>query len=201
MTADAQGNDLSAVGIPTGGRIAFAEPIAANVVAKEDMGVWPLELPSAAKVAGLIKVDGGPTEARESEDPIEFFQEGYTLAGSATRTTQATFAELNDAVLQLTEGKEPDANGVIEVDSSLPDNRYIVYEVVVYRSGRRRFRQGVASVTAVEPDQPERGSVHGTAVTFTWQPDPLFNGAPFWQYLSPVPSAGGTGGGTGGDNE
>lgn len=189
--ADAQGNDLDAVGVPTGGKAAFAAAVAANVVAKEDMGVWPLELPAAAKVIGLIKVDGGPAEARESDDPIEFFQAGYSLAGDGTRTTQINAAEMNAAVLELIEGEEPDANGVIEVSSTLPDNRFILYEVVVYRNGRRRFRQGVAAVTAVEPDQAERGSVHGSNITFTWQEDELFNGAPFWQYLTPIPASGG----------
>lgn len=189
--ADAQGNDLGAVGVPTGGKAAFAPAVAENIVSKTEMGVWPLALPPAAKVIGLIKVDGGPAEARESDDPIEFFQAGYTLAGDATRTTQINAAEMNPAVLELIEGKEPDANGVIEVSSSLPDNRFILYEVVVYRNKRRRFRQGVAAVTAVEPDQAERGSVHGTNITFTWQEDELFNGAPFWQYLTPLTAEGG----------
>lgn len=190
MTADSQGNDLDAVGVPITGLAAFAPLLEANIIEKEDLAASPLVVPAAFKRLGLYKVDGGPTAARESGDAIEFFQKGYTLAGDGTRTVQIGLAEQNAIVQGLIEGATPDANGVIEVSSSLPDNRFILLVVTRYRNGTEKRQIGVASITAVEPDQSERGSVEGTAVTFTWQEDPLFNDAPFWQFGPAIPGAG-----------
>lgn len=189
MTADSQGNDLEAVAVPITGMAAFAPVAAANVIEKADLGASPLTLPAAAKRLGLYKVDGGPAPSRETGDAIEFFQKGYTLAGEGTRAVVINLAEHNAAVLALTEGAEPDANGVIEVSSSLPGNRFILYVVTRYRGGLEKRQVGVASVTAVEPDQQTRGEVEGIAVTFTWQEDELFNGAPFWQWGPAIPGS------------
>lgn len=189
MTADSQGNDLAAVGVPITGVAAFAPVAAENVIEKTALGASPLVLPVAAKRLGLYKVDGGPAPGRENGDPIEFFQAGYTLAGEGTRTVVINLAEQNANVMALIEGAEPDANGVIEVSSSLPDNRFILYVITRYRGGLEKRQVGVASVTAVEPDQQTRGEVEGAAVTFTWQVDPLFNDAPFWQWGPAVPGA------------
>ena len=189
MTADSQGNDLEAVGVPITGIAAFASVAAANVIAKSALGAHPLELPAGAKRLGLYKVDGGPAASRENGDPIEFFQKGYTLAGEGTRAVVINLAEQNAHVQQLIEGAEPDENGVIEVSSSLPDNRFILYVITRYRGGKEKRQVGVAAVTAVEPDQQTRGEVEGSAVTFTWQEDPLFNDAPFWSWGPAVPGA------------
>jgi hypothetical protein len=188
MTADTQGNDLDAVGVPITGMAAFAPVLEANVIAKEELAASPLVLPAAFKRLGLYKVDGGPAPSRESGDAIEFFQKGYTLAGDGTRAVVINLAEQNAAVQELIEGAEPDENGVIEVSSSLPDNRFILLVVTRYRNGKEKRQVGVAAVTAVEADQQTRGEVEGQAVTFTWQEDPLFNNAPFWQFYG-VPSA------------
>lgn len=187
MTADSQGNDLEAVAVPITGMAAFAPVALANVIEKTALGASPLVLPVAAKRLGLYKVDGGPAPSRETGDAIEFFQKGYTLAGEGTRSVVINLAEHNAAVMSLTEGSEPDANGVIEVSSSLPGNRFILYVVTRYRGGLEKRQVGVASVTSVEPDQQTRGEVEGIAVTFTWQEDELFNGAPFWQWGPAVP--------------
>lgn len=189
MTADSQGNDLEAVGVPITGVAAFAPVEVANVIAKAELGASPLVLPTAAKRLGLYKVDGGPAPSRENGDAIEFFQKGYTLAGEGTRSVVINLAEQNVNVQALIEGVEPDANGVIEVSSSLPDNRFILYVVTRYRGGLEKRQEGVAAVTAVEPDQQTRGEVEGQAVTFTWQEDELFNGAPFWSWGPAVPGA------------
>lgn len=189
MAADEQGNDLSAVGVPITGMAAFAPVDEENVIEKTALGASPLVLTAAFKRLGLYKADGGPAAAREAGDPIEFFQKGYTLAGDGTRTVVIGLAENNPAVLELTEGTEPDANGVIEVSSSLPDNRFILLVVTKYRNGQEKRQVGVAAVTAVEPDQSERGSVEGANVTFTWQESDLFNGAPFWQWGPAAPGA------------
>ncbi len=182
MAADSQGNDLAEVGVPITGLAAFAPALVANVIEKADLAASPLVLPAAYKRLGLYKVDGGPAPSRESGDAIEFFQKGYTLAGEGTRSVVINLAEQNAAVQALIEGVEPDVNGVIEVSSSLPDNRFILLVVTKYRNGKEKRQVGVASVTAVEADQQTRGEVEGQAVTFTWQEDPLFNDAPFWQF-------------------
>lgn len=189
MTADSQGNDLSAVGVPITGLAAFAPVDQANVIAKPLLGASPLVLPVAAKRLGLYKVDGGPAPGRESGDAIEFFQKSYTLAGDGSRTVVINLAEQNPNVQVLIEGVEPDANGVIEVSSSLPDNRFILYVITRYKGGKEKRQIGVASVTSVEPDQQTRGEVEGQSVTFTWQEDPLFNEAPFWSWGPAVPGS------------
>src|SRR5689334_22703797 len=158
MAADEQGNDLDAVGVPITGLAAFAPAIQSNVIAKADLGASPLVLPGGYKRLGLYKVDGGPQESRDSDDPIEFFQKGYTISGDGTRSVVISLAEANAAVQELTEGVEPDENGVIEVSSNLPDNRFILLVVTKYRNGEEDRRIGVAAVTKVEPDQQERGS-------------------------------------------
>ncbi|WEK60503.1 MAG: hypothetical protein P0Y60_14475 [Candidatus Microbacterium colombiense] len=187
MTADEQGNDLGAVGVPITGMAAFAQLDAENVLTKTELCAKPLVLPPAYRKLGLYKVDGGPAPGRETEDPILFFQVGYSLAGDGTRSVVITLAEQNANVQHLIEGAEPDENGVIEVSASLPDNRFILVVVTKYRGGLEKRQIGVASVTAVELDQQERGSVEGAAVTFTWAEHDLFNGAPFWQYGPAVP--------------
>ncbi|OOB90747.1 hypothetical protein [Rathayibacter sp. VKM Ac-2630] len=189
MSADPQGNDPGAVGVPITGLAAFAILETANVISKVNLGKSPLVLPPAFKKLGLYKSDGGPSAARDNEDPIEFFQKGYTIAGEGTRSVVIGLAEQNANVQALVEGKTPDANGVIEVSSSLPDNRFILLVVTKYRNGTEKRQIGVASVTSVEPDQQERGSVEGANVTFTWLEDDLFNGAPYWQWGPAKPGA------------
>jgi len=187
MAADEQGNDLGAVGVPITGMAAFAPILEANVIAKTALGASPLVLPAAFKRLGLYKQDGGPAPTRETDDALEFFQIGYTLAGNGSRGVTIGLAEQNPTVQALLEDATPDANGVIEVSSTLPDNRFILLVVTRYRNGMEKRQIGVASITAIEPDQQERGSVEGANVTFTWQEHDLFNGAPFWQFGPAVP--------------
>lgn len=179
MSKDAQGNDLSAVPVPTGGLLAFAPYGVENVVPDEDMGATPLDLPEDYELLGLIKQDGAPQHSRESGDAQEFWQKGYTKAGDGTRAVQANLAENNLAVLKLVEGKEPDVNGVIYVDSSLPDARVMLFQATKFKGGIEERYNGVAQVTAIEVDQDTRGEVRGRSVTLTWQEDDLFNGSPF----------------------
>jgi len=188
MAADTQGNDLSAVGVPIGGLVAFAPYATEGVVADADMGATPLTLPTGYLKLGLVKQDGAPQHAREAGDAIEFWQKGYIMAGEGTRTLQVNLAESNSAVLELVEGKEPNTDGVVYVDSNLPDARVLLFLATKFKSGVEERYNGVAQVTAVEVDQDERGSVRGRSVTLTWQEDPLFNGAPFKMW-SGVPAA------------
>ena len=179
MSADAQGNNLGAVAVPVGGIVAFAPYAQANVIADADMGTTPLALPEAYVLLGLVKQDGAPQHARESGDALEFWQEGYLMPGTGTRTVQVNLAENTESVLLLTEGKEPDENGVIYVDSALPDARVMVFMATKFKNKAEDRYNGVAQVTAIEVDQDTRGEVRGRSVTLTWQEDTLFNGAPF----------------------
>lgn len=191
MAADSQGNDLSSVGVPIGGLVAFAPYDVASVIPDADMGATPLELPVGYEMLGLVKQDGAPQHQREAGDAIEFWQKGYKLAGEGTRSVQVNLAENNAAVLKLTEGKEPDTNGIIFVDSSLPDARVLLFMATKFKGGAEDRYNGVAQVTAVEVDQDTRGEVRGRSVTLTWAEDPLFNGAPFKMWHGEPAAAGG----------
>ena len=179
---DEQGFDLDAVGVPITGLAAFAPLESANVLTKPQLAANPLQLPAAFKRLGLYKQDGGPADGRESGDAIPLFQQGYELAGEGSRALTIGLAEQNPTVLSLIEGKTPDENGVIEVSSSLPSNRFILFSALRYRGDLEERKIGVAFVSAVELDKAERGSVKGAAVTFKWVEHYLFNDAPFWQF-------------------
>ncbi|WP_336991028.1 hypothetical protein [Leucobacter sp. VD1] len=189
MAADEQGFDLDAVGVPITGMAAYAPLSPENVLTSAQLAASPLELPAGFKKLGLYKQDGGPSPSRESGDALEFFQIGYKKSGDGTRALTIGLAENNPTVLALIEGVEPDEHGVYKVSSNLPDNRFILFSSIRYRGGIEERQIGVASITAVEPDQAERGSVKGANVTFTWQEHDLFEGSPFWQWGPAVPGA------------
>lgn len=183
MAADSSGNDLSAVGVPLTGLAAIAPVDVANVIADADMGKSPLDLPEAYSKLGLYKQDGGPQEARDDEDAIEFFQQGYKIAGDGTLTLQVNLAEDNATVNKLIDGKEPNEQGVVYVDSNLPDALWILFASTRFKNGNELRRNGVVRVQAVEVDQEERGSVRGKSVTLEWVPDELFGGSPYKKWL------------------
>lgn len=190
MAADTEGNDLSAVSVPVSGKVATAAVTKANVIADADMGKTPLALPADYKVLGLIKVDGGPQEGRDSSDPIEFFQEGYKLNGDATVTVQLNLAEDNLNVNRLLIGAEPDpATGVVYVPASAPDNTFLLFTATRYKNRNERRRLGVARISEIEVDQETRGEVRGKAVTFEWMPHDLFRGFPYKEWFG-NPNAG-----------
>ena len=114
--------DLNEVGIPITGMAAFAPLAAGNVIADEDMGKPDITFPAAYRRLGLYKEDGGAEEGRDDKDATEFFQQGYKFPGESTQTVKIGLAEDNPNVNALIDGKEPDANGVVYVDSSLPSS-------------------------------------------------------------------------------
>lgn len=179
MTADGAGNDLAAVGVPIGGLVAFAEHDEAAVIADTDFGKTPLELPKGYKKLGLVKVDGAPQHSRDSDDAREFWQQGYSIAGPGTRSFEVNAAENSAVVDKLTEGKEPDVNGIIYVDSALPDARLIFFVATKFRNGVEERYNGVGQVTAIKFDQDTRGEVRGKSITVEWKEDDLFKGSPF----------------------
>ncbi|QZY52922.1 hypothetical protein [Leucobacter tenebrionis] len=166
--------NLSAVAVPIGGLVAVAPYAAENVLADTEMGETPLTLPAAYEMLGLVKQDGAPQHQRESGDAIEFWQKGPKLPGEGTRAVQVNLAENTPAVLKLTEGKTPDANGIIYVDSNLPDAKVLMFLAEKFKGGAEDRYNGAAQVTAIEVDQGTRGEVRGRSVTLTWTEDPLF---------------------------
>lgn len=174
MAVDAKGNDVSAVPVPIGGLIAFANYDPANVLSDSAFKASSVTLPGGFALLGLVKKDGAPQHTREAGDRLDFWQTGYSIAGDGTRAFTVSLAENNARVLKLTEGREPNADGIIYVDSSLPDARWIIFGATQFKNGTEERYHGVASVTAIEVDQDERGAVRGKKVTLTWQEDALF---------------------------
>ena len=167
MAQDTEGNDLNSVGIPLTGFIAVQLEGTPTFVAAATGGGEQVELPSGYVKVGLFKDDGGPQDASDKDDDIEFFQDGYKLGGKQTRTVQVTLAEFNDIVRELMTGKKPDSNGMIVVDE---DNNatFPIFTVVKYKNGVSVRRNGLGRIQAIEPDQDTRGEVKGNAVTFEW---------------------------------
>ncbi|WP_315502920.1 Ig-like domain-containing protein [Actinomyces radicidentis] len=175
--------DLNAVGIPLTGLAAYAPVLEANVVPDADLGSPTIALPSGYRQLGLYKDDGGPQDDRDDDDPLEFFQDGYKLPGNSTVTVQIGLAEDNLNVNALIDGKEPDENGVVYVDASLPAATFLLFVATRFKNGMELRRNGVARIQAIEVDQEERGSVRGKSVTFEWVPDPLFKMSPFKKWF------------------
>lgn len=178
MAQDSQGNDINAVPVPKGGAISFAPYAPENFLKPEDIGikVAAVKLPDAYFKGGLMKQDGGPADESGKGDSTEFFQEGYSLSKSPDLTTAVSLAEDNANTRLLCYGTEPDENGVYHVDTLTPDRKWCAYYEEPRKNGTVYRRAGIVQVTENKPDQAERGTVKGKAVTFTWQRDPAYGG-------------------------
>ncbi|AOT24306.1 major tail protein [Propionibacterium phage B3] len=167
MAQDTEGNDLNSVGIPLTGFIAVQLEGAPTFVEAATGGTEKVELPVGYVKVGLFKDDGGPQDASDKDDDIEFFQDGYKLGGKQTRTVQVTLAEFNDIVRELMAGKKPDVNGMIVVDED-NNNSFPIFTAVKFKNGVTVRRNGMGRIQKIEPDQDTRGEVKGNAVTFEW---------------------------------
>lgn len=187
---DAEGNDLSAVGVPITGFAAVQLTGSPSYLSASVGGTLPITLPSGYEKVGLFKVDGGPQEGGDAGDAIEFFQQGYKLAGDDQPTIQINLAQFDATVRRLTTGKVPDANGMIVITGLTPDNTFPLLVVTKYKNGGTRVRNGLARISAVETDQETRGEVNGRATTFEWITDETIGGfyRDWW-----IPAAGSTG--------
>lgn len=172
--------DRNAVSIPVTGIIAFHPVVSKeNVIADEEMGSKTLTLSSGWRPLGLMKSDGGVEEGRDDEDATEFFQEGEKIAGASTRTIKVGLAENGMNVQRFLEGKDPDTNGVVYVDDSLPDAKFLVFSATRFKNGTEERRTGVGRIKAIEVDQETRGEVRAKSVTIEWVPSDLFKGKPY----------------------
>lgn len=182
---DAQGNDISAVAVPVTGAICLVKYDPKNVITPEMIAVTKAtpELPDAydrAKAClGLITSDGGPQDASDQDDAIDFYQQGYSLNAQPTLTTAFTLAEDNPLTRRVSYGHDPDEYGVYHVTTYTPDEKWMAYQEETLKNGQVTRRAGVVQVTGNEPGQSERGSVKGRALTVTWQSDPLYGDVPY----------------------
>ena len=189
MAKDTQGNDLGAVAVPVTGAICVVPYDEENVITRAMISkkLATPNLPEAyardKACLGLIASDGGPQDAGESDDAIEFWQQGYSLNGDPTLTTAFTIAEDNDFTREFCFGEKPDEDGVVAVNTLTPDTKWMAYYEEVFKNGSVQRRAGVVQVTGNEPGQSERGSVKGRAITVTWLNDDHYEGAKYIEAL------------------
>lgn len=168
MAADANGNDITAVAVPVTGFLGFA-PAGTTLPTPVEGKEADFVLPAAFKKAGLIKEDGGFEWTLEADgDPIKFWQDGYQIpSGLANATLVATLAQYDEIVRKLAFGATPDANGFITIDAGGHSLEFVVFTEEIFKSGWIRRRVAECSVTAAKVDKSERGTVNGTAITFS----------------------------------
>lgn len=164
--SDEFGNDVELVGIPVTGALALA-PYGTEGPTRAEGAVESFKLPDAFRRIGLVTQDGGPefTEERDG-DPIQFWQDGYTIpTGLANCTVTFTAAETSALVLELHSGKEPDEFGYVEVNAGGHSKQYVLYMEEIFRNGmiRRRIAYRV-SVESFQQVKSERGAVMGYTV-------------------------------------
>lgn len=178
MTADAQGNDLTAVKNVVTSKIIIAPYAAGKQLTASQIAPTVTDPETSLKsvfgtdqsAVGLITSDGAPQDARDADDATEFHQPGYQMNADPTLTLAFTVAEDNATTRLLTIGK-PDATGVYHVKDIIQDTKWFAYQETVYKSGVTRRRLGVIQITGNEPAQDTRGEVSGLALTATWQID------------------------------
>lgn len=178
MTADAQGNDLTAVKNVVTSKIIIAPYAAGKQLTASQIAPTVTDPETSLKsvfgtdqsAVGLITSDGAPQDARDADDATEFHQPGYQMNADPTLTLAFTVAEDNATTRLLTIGK-PDATGVYHVKDIIQDTKWFAYQETVYKSGVTRRRLGVIQITDNKPAQDTRGEVSGLALTATWQID------------------------------
>lgn len=167
--ADSQGNDITQVGIPIGGKIAIA-PYGTAIPDAADGADPDLTLNVAFVPIGLVKKDGGPQLAwAASGDPIDFWQDEYEIeSGLADVTLSFTAVEvLGDQVRKIIAGAAPDANGYVEIDGGGHSTQYVLWVEEIFKNGaiRRRALPNTRLGSATE-EKNARGEVIGTALQF-----------------------------------
>lgn len=182
--ADTLGNDIAAVGVPITGSLGFA-PGTTTLPAPDEGNDPDFELPVAFKKAGLMTDDGGFEWTTEPDgDPIEFYQEGYSIpSGLANATLVVKLAQYDANVRMITRGKTADANGYITIDAGGHSLEFVIFTEEIFKNGVIRRRVGIATVDSVKEDKSERGSVLGYEVTFKFRRVAVLNNEHFGEWL------------------
>ena len=168
MTADSLGNDITKVGVPVTGSLAWA-PGATTPILPTAGKALDLTLPGAFTKCGLIKTDGGFDWTGESTgDALEFFQDGYSLpSGLVNATLGVTLAESGPATDEFLYGVEFDEHGHAMIDLGSNARTYVLFAAEVFKNGMIRRRQPrVATIQSIKEDKAERGTILGYAVVF-----------------------------------
>lgn len=185
MSADENGNDVTLVGIPVTGALAFAPEGTAGPTIPEGAEL-DYKLPPAFRRIGLLTQDGGPefTEERDG-DPIQFWQDGYSIpTGLANCTVTFTAAESNALVQELHAGRTADENGYVEINAGGHSNRYVLWLEEIFRNGmiRRRIAYS-ATVESFQAVKSERGTVMGYNITIRIGVSAKLNNNHYGQWL------------------
>lgn len=162
MAADEYGNDITAVGIPLTGFLAYA-PDTADLPTPAGGAAQPLVLGSDFRKVGLLKEDGGFEWTEEPDgDPIGFWQDGYSIpTGKANVRLKFTAAEDSPITRALRTGKTPDANGYLTVDGGGNTKRYAFFSEELFKNGVIRRRAAIGRVLTAKLQKSERGVVQG----------------------------------------
>ena len=176
MTADAEGNDLGAVGVPITGFAAVQLTGGPTFVSSAAGAASPLVMPAGYQKVGLFKVDGGPQDGGDVGDKIEFFQEGYKLSGADKPNVQISLAQFDSLVRRLLTGQTPDANGMVTIQAMTPDTVFPLFVVTKFKNGWSHRRNGLARISTIEVDKETRGEVKGRNTTFEWVYDETVGG-------------------------
>lgn len=188
MSADSQGNDVGAVGIPVSGSLGFA-PLGTALPTPAAGGAAGFTLPAAFRKAGLITEDGGFQWTLEPDgDPIVFWQDGYSIpSGLANATLVAKLAQYDAIVRELSWGKVPDANGFITIDAGGYSKKWVLFTEEIFKNGTIRRRiAGSVGVTGAVLDQSTRGEVNGNEVTFKIDRFPGLNNEHLGEWMIPA---------------
>ena len=195
MSADEFGMDVQAVGMPITGHLGLA-PFGTAIPTAVEGAAAGFTLPATFKNPGLLTQDGGPEWTEEADgDPIEFWQEGYSIpSGLANVTLVAKLAQTDETVRSIIRGKTADANGYLTVDGGGTSTKYVLFTEEIFKNGviRRRAAPN-ASIQSVKEDKSERGTPLGYEVTFKVNRHADVENNHFGEWLLPAPTAGGGG--------
>lgn len=188
MAADALGRDVAAVGVPVTGHMGVA-PAGTAIPTPLEGGDDAFVLPVAFELPGLLTEDGGFEWSMEADgDPIEFWQEGFSIpSGLANVTLKVKYAQTDETVRGIIRGRTPDINGYITIDGGGTAARYVVFTEEIFKSGliRRRVAANVG-IESVSEDKSERGSVLGYEVTYTIARSPELGNDHIGEWLIPA---------------
>ena len=188
--ADALGNDVTLVGVPLTGFLAYA-PEGTAIPSPSDGGKPKLTLDAAFRKAGLLTEDGGFEWTEEPDgDALEFWQSGYSIpSGKATVELVFTAAEESPVTRALRTGKTPDTNGYLTVDGGGNATRYVFITEEAYANGAIRRRVAVGRVKSAKLAKSERGTVQGIEFTIEVVRHPLFNNDHYGEWVIAPSSA------------
>lgn len=185
MSTDAQGNDIAAVAVPVSGFIGYA--VLGTPIPTPSEGADPdYVLPGAFKKLGLLKTDGGPQWSDAPDgDPLEFWQQGYTLpTGLANVTVEVSLAQTNENVRTFMRGKTADINGFMTIDGGGSAAHWVIFTEEIFKNGaiRRRVAPDGNILTAVE-DKSTRGDILGYDTTINVNRSDIVDGQHFGEWL------------------